>query len=579
MTRILLTSLLALSIVLSASPASAATGTITAGIQTNNTPYMDFDNNTVPDRINWRTSNGTAVAVTDTELTGEIWGEGLGWIKLDPLGGGVTNDGAGNLAGYAWGHNAGWISFNCSNGSNCASNGNFAVTIDPVTGNFSGDAWSENFGWLHFACPGADTCVNTDWTLEEPPAGGGGGGGGGYADCNDGMDNDGDGAVDYPADSGCTSPNDRSEADAISGYACSDGIDNDGDGAKDYPADAGCASANDTSEVNIFFDPYPGVPVSDSPTLDGAPLPESGDITFDALTSDQSILFDPVQNTTVRIIDENGRSIERQMNAIYYIPAGYDTTLKITSKRPARRVYSYTVNVGAVADEREVINESVNIIQRAIRMFFVQFAQANAISEKYFYEMISPTVFTLAYKTPATPGLYEHYTVIEYEDSKQEVIRRDMVVVEFNGDVFKSNLLSGKWSAIPSTVGLLKKSTTTGQFYTYALADNKANPVQTGPDGKYAFIVSPGEYKIQSSKEKYYPFESESFIADRNGEIVNYRVELVCKFFGSFGCGWEIKVLVILIIVGYIEHRRRKYKQEQERKNKMKKLQSQTPAQ
>ncbi|MGH0029805.1 MAG: PEP-CTERM sorting domain-containing protein [Myxococcota bacterium] len=59
--------------------------------------------------------------------------------------------------------------------------------------------------------------------------------------CNDGVDNDADGAVDL-ADPGCASAIDRSELPD-----CSDGIDNDLDGAVDG-ADASCASALDPSE-------------------------------------------------------------------------------------------------------------------------------------------------------------------------------------------------------------------------------------------------------------------------------------------------------------------------------------------
>jgi hypothetical protein len=63
--------------------------------------------------------------------------------------------------------------------------------------------------------------------------------------CSDGRDNDGDGAVDYPADAGCTSAIDGSE---FLGTACDDGLDNDHDGAIDYPADIGCTSIEDRTE-------------------------------------------------------------------------------------------------------------------------------------------------------------------------------------------------------------------------------------------------------------------------------------------------------------------------------------------
>jgi len=65
--------------------------------------------------------------------------------------------------------------------------------------------------------------------------------------CDDGVDNDGDGLVDYPEDPGCTSDIDPSENDPA--RICDDGIDNDGDGATDYPADPGCLSLADPSEA------------------------------------------------------------------------------------------------------------------------------------------------------------------------------------------------------------------------------------------------------------------------------------------------------------------------------------------
>jgi fibro-slime domain-containing protein len=68
--------------------------------------------------------------------------------------------------------------------------------------------------------------------------------------CCDGMDNDGDGCIDYPGDRGCSSPSDNSEGEAGCA-ACSDGIDNDLDGYTDYPADPGCACPQDTSEGDV----------------------------------------------------------------------------------------------------------------------------------------------------------------------------------------------------------------------------------------------------------------------------------------------------------------------------------------
>lgn len=85
--------------------------------------------------------------------------------------------------------------------------------------------------------------------------------------CSDALDNDGDGLVDYPADTGCTSTTDNDEA--VSALPlCSDGIDNDGDGSTDYPADGGCGSFSDTTEDTPFC--VDNCACTDNPDLSGS---------------------------------------------------------------------------------------------------------------------------------------------------------------------------------------------------------------------------------------------------------------------------------------------------------------------
>src|SRR6185503_11640938 len=73
----------------------------------------------------------------------------------------------------------------------------------------------------------------------------------GLALCSDGRDNDGDGAMDFPDDPGCNTPEDNDEH---GGLGCDDGEDNDGDGRTDYMAaggngDPGCTGPDDASEI------------------------------------------------------------------------------------------------------------------------------------------------------------------------------------------------------------------------------------------------------------------------------------------------------------------------------------------
>ena len=67
--------------------------------------------------------------------------------------------------------------------------------------------------------------------------------------CSDGIDNEGDGLVDYPADPGCSDGSDTDEADPVP-LACQDGLDNDGDGLVDYPGDPGCSDSTDDDETD-----------------------------------------------------------------------------------------------------------------------------------------------------------------------------------------------------------------------------------------------------------------------------------------------------------------------------------------
>lgn len=120
--------------------------------------------------VYWRTTNGTAVDVTTSGLTGYIWSEDLGWINLAPTNGGVDNTSAGVLSGYAWGSTASWVNFDTTNSG---------VTINTSTGEFSGYAWVSGGGWMKFDCAIADACVKTDWRPTSSGTGGGGNAGGG----------------------------------------------------------------------------------------------------------------------------------------------------------------------------------------------------------------------------------------------------------------------------------------------------------------------------------------------------------------------------------------------------------------
>jgi hypothetical protein len=76
--------------------------------------------------------------------------------------------------------------------------------------------------------------------------------------CNDGLDDDADGKIDYPNDPGCTTGEDDTEGDTCPGAGCpqcGDGADNDTDGKIDFPMDFGCGAASGSTEVFCTGEP------------------------------------------------------------------------------------------------------------------------------------------------------------------------------------------------------------------------------------------------------------------------------------------------------------------------------------
>jgi len=82
-------------------------------------------------------------------------------------------------------------------------------------------------------------------------------------ECNDGLDQDGNGVADFPYDPGCASELDPQEAPVAVAPACANGVDDDGDGRVDFDTnrdgttngsdDPGCQSASDDDEFNVLL--------------------------------------------------------------------------------------------------------------------------------------------------------------------------------------------------------------------------------------------------------------------------------------------------------------------------------------
>lgn len=199
---------------------------------------------------------------TDNTIEGYAWSSNIGWVRFGGLSGCPTGgncnarfDGSNEVLGWAralsyadgW---DGWISLSCRNSGGCGSS-NYRLTLDGAAFSNNSYAWGDDVvGWVDFST------VNV------------------VALCRDGVDNDSDELIDYPNDPGCDDADDQTEqpthcwdsdaenyrAEGACTYppACDNSIDDDGDGRIDYAADdsgdPGCVNANDDDEYN---DPLP----------------------------------------------------------------------------------------------------------------------------------------------------------------------------------------------------------------------------------------------------------------------------------------------------------------------------------
>jgi len=110
----------------------------------------------------------------------------------------------------------------------------FLSIANPGTGFLGSEGARILDAWRQTAMAAPHAMATAAWTVS-------------IAACADGLDNDRDGAADFPTDPGCASASDTSENQP--GAVCDDRIDGDGDGAIDFPRDPGCLASNGATEI------------------------------------------------------------------------------------------------------------------------------------------------------------------------------------------------------------------------------------------------------------------------------------------------------------------------------------------
>ena len=539
--------------------------------------------------INFLPDNGN-VKVTDTGLFGYAFGENVGWIDLEN----IMNDGNGKLSGMAWGENIGWIKFDPDNGG---------VVINS-SGEFTGSALSENVGWIIFD---GDKKVKTDWRPRISRAA-----------CNNAIDDDGDGLIDYPNDRGCSSLTDNDETDPAGGGAVL--ILN----ATQHPISTTNASVTDkvisavealipdfvgrkkeavstvkpsqeeslslsnpwdyldTSFVNnfilaplpsqlaVFVKKYPDLgkiftklgvnKITDMEKLNGTviDLPTIADLK----NLPQEVVIakagmgkiDVVSSITLDETGKAGQKIQTTSNT--------SLTLAVKPNGPVDSVDGYLVfkqNATKTVAELPLNLQfaSVVLASQGFVTTTPQIPDREMLVQSFNYEdSNNDGIYTADIKTPSSSGTYEVITLINYKDKSSGTRElRLETVIDPEGYVYYLNSNGDESRVSGAVISIFNADTKT---LWDAPSYNQINPQLTDSSGKYSFLMPEGNYYMTVEKNGYHPYKSD-ILKVKSGVGVHFNIELQ-------GSGWLAKLdwkiasllLVILLIIsvfaGYAIH-------------------------
>lgn len=292
------------------------------------------------------------------------------------------------------------------------------------------------------------------------------------AQCKDSIDNDGDGQIDFPADSGCLDADDNNEflsgdcpssaTSATCGLPvltqCSDGEDNDNDGFIDL-ADLGCADSNDNNEF-VFGEIQCPVCATTTPVAGGG----------------------GINSSNLRFFLAN-RSVETEAND----SGAVDTLSGVT--------FTVAADVSGVADS--ISNVSLLLGDKSYAMYY-----DNAL------HLYAADVLDLV-----TPDTINAAVVVDHGDSTE-------VVVPFTVNVLPKGETKDKSDnqAVPRASVTLEQRSAQGN---YAVISKVVSDSQ----GKYGFVVPNGVYRLTVEADDYRSEQTSGF--EVNNHIINRLFGLV----------------------------------------------------
>jgi len=547
--------------------ASVSNGTITSG--DNLTEICQDTACATYGIVNWKptlnanTDGATAVAITDTGITGWIWGDEIGWINLQPTGAGVTVDpNTGALSGDAWATVGSWINFSPIT---LGGGTNVGVSINSQ-GQFVGWAYVSGIdgGWMKFDCSSGATCIQTDWRPIPDRSSGsggggssGGGGGGGTGPVSGGQQGGGTTVTTTTTTTGSGStsvpPVDTSVVPPIE---TPDYVDN------NTPPNSSSVTSTSVTLTQTNTPP----PIIATGT--GVPPQQQNSAVIYIQTPDTLINFFAVPQSFSYVKNSQGQNLSVPA---YYLPGGRLFRLTVTVPHAPKTLKATLLFQGVVTSETRptvgpmwsIVDSILDIfdIGKLLNLFHISSAHADTITNTVTSTTtvengdttsdtatVNPS-YAQNLSIPNAPGLYRLDVVASTATSS--VTTSSYVVVPQNGQVTS---VTGLWNtviSVPATVSLYQKDPASGISKLWQGASyNQQNPQQAGQDGAYVFIVPPGTYNLAVTAQGYRPFETGDITVATGSPVINDKVVLSCVFWDSVGCSLPTKVgggVVILI--------------------------------
>lgn len=362
-------------------------------------------------------------------------------------------------------------------------------------------------------------CTSTSDDSEDDPVGSGGT----PTQCSDGQDNDHNGFIDYPQDTGCSSATDTLEATPTTPTLpqCSDGVDNDENGLIDFPNDPSCTDANDTSE-------YDTTPITPAQCADGIDNDNNGKKDFpqdpgcssaadDSEVSTPVIPVEPTDPVIPVTPPDNGTPVTPPVDPVTPItpvtPTTPDTPPSTPPTTPATSSDCFSI-LSSDASNYDVI---MNQVHGTFCVTVLSFEQTLG----YVKELMGTDGDILS-KSIGTTGLIMGalFSILPY-----------LFLAPFSFS--EVALLPYRlWSLLVSAFGLKRRSRPWGTVYDsitkqpldpaiVQLQDVEGNEVATSTtdlDGRYGFLVGPGKYRLLP-KKTHYSFPSLKLIGKTRDEL------------------------------------------------------------